>query len=385
MSDKSYERRMPNIPSLAAPTYLGLIDDVVRRYPWLDTASNLPLDAILLQYLLFGGTLIINDGYLAANEECQIALAEPNSLLNFLGTRGVLSIASTREPVSTSIIARARGGVVGHQQLVARTNWPEIAARIDRLNRETSPTQSRITWPRRDLTANFALMTKRLLDSQLPADILTSSDKAFLELFLRKLEDRPEAPRTQWEGLAVAGVDAPDKRAQLMQLANQIYHLNFAAALGCEAQIHISAATWADARTMSLLGRDVSSVEATMLDGPVFCCDLSAAASLARRLLDDPSFLATRAGFLNDWQNPDARATYGDLLSQLGGDGDDIVAPPALLAFDDPDHSPRFVAWRSSDTPTRASDDPTGIMRIFLSAQAACIASANPTPFAVQY
>lgn len=369
--------------SLAAPTYLGLIDDVVGRHPWPGTGPTLPLDAILLQYLLFGGTLIINDGYLAANDACQQALSQPDSLLNLLGARGILRIASTRMPASASIVARAEGGVAGHRQLIARADWPEIAIRIDRLGQEFSPTDIGIPWPRRDLSRNFAAMTERLLDSQLTEEVLTANEKAFVAHFLTRLAARPEAPRTQWEELVVAVAGSPEFHAGLLQLANQIYHLNFAAALGCEIKKSISVASWADGRTMPLLGRRNTSVERIELDAPKLRCDVLAAGALARRLLEDRDFLNLRAAFLDNWQNSDTRTAYADLLSNFHGDGDDLIAPPSSLAFDDPERAPRFVIWRISGSPVGKKCCPSGIMRIFMSERTACIASADPSPFLV--
>lgn len=367
--------------SLAAPTYLGLIDDAVGRYPWPGTGPSLPLDDVLFQYLLFGATLIVNDGYVVANDECRAALSRPDSLFNLLAVRGILRIASTRTPPSASIIARAEAGVTGHRQLVSRADWPEIADRIDGLESLISPSGIAIPWPRRDLSRNFAAMTARLLDRKSAKDILTLEEKAFVERFLGRMASRPSAPRTQWEEMAVNEVGSAGAQAQLLQLANQIYHLNFAAGLGCEGRTSMSVASWVDERTTSLLGRADLGIEKAVLEAPVLRYDRSAASVVARRLLDDRKFLDLRDAFLDNWQNSDARSAYAEFLSQAGDGGSDQVAPPSVLAFGDPEEVPRLIAWRTTYPAVETTTNPTGVMRIFLSAHAACLASTDPTPF----
>jgi hypothetical protein len=310
-------------------TYAGLLDDSVWRYPWTPPGGSENLDLVLARQFLFGGRLLINDGYLVAQPELFAALGDPVSLLVQLIAAGHAAVLSTRRPISSSILDRARSGVATHAALVEDPDWPDIATMLDQIDERYD---RHMQWPGRDLTPGFTRLARNWAARQLGA----LDD--FSEVVLNQLLTDQRAPRTQWETLAneelSAGRLSRLERAAAMQAANQIYHLNFTAALAADNDKPLIAYTFLNETLLKLIGCELSEMTISNHEVPKFTISPDDISTLVLKVLGDPALMILRARYMNGGPDEEAASAYGAALAGLSSPGDMQIEPPRFFDQD---------------------------------------------------
>lgn len=227
--------------------YLGTIDDVVLRHPWPDIAIGPDfLTDTIIDHVLFGAPLLINDGYLVNHPLARADLmAGERSLLLALVRKGFIKVLTRVDDLDA--LARmpgqmARQGIQTFGERIASDEWQRFELILRRLGDELRPLHNTLFWPPVDMGDGF----RRLLEN---ADYGIAS-KGFESLGLRtrhrtavrrllfnsaaRLAKDSAAARTKFEEMAVEEAKAlptGDDRefvSDMMGFANEVYHFNFA-------------------------------------------------------------------------------------------------------------------------------------------------------------
>lgn len=231
-------------------TYLGTFDDVVQRYPWAAPINEAYLRTMIVRHVLFGGRLLLNDGYLVMHPLLQRALVQgaKNPLLGLID-EGFLAVLSTKDDILTSISERADSGVQSFVELRKSSLWDDIAPTLDAVSHRLRDRKLFLPWPRKDMGYGFAAAMARARGpdgaARPLADIgLTQTPRRVAERVFFRFEEiaarNTEALRTKWENIAREEVgraimlNRRKAMRQLMGLANEAYHFNFASCLSAE-------------------------------------------------------------------------------------------------------------------------------------------------------
>lgn len=231
-------------------TYLGTFDDVVQRYPWAAPVNEAYLRIMIVRHVLFGGRLLLNDGYLVMHPLLQRALVQgaKNPLLGLID-EGFLAVLSSKDDIVSSIEARASSGVESFVKLRDSPVWAEMAPTLSAVSNRLRERKLFLSWPRKDMGSGFAAAMSRARGPDdaprpLPDIGLDRTPKGVAERVFGRFQETAarttEALRTRWENIAQEEVDRAfmlDKRKamrELMGLANEAYHFNFASCLSAE-------------------------------------------------------------------------------------------------------------------------------------------------------
>lgn len=355
--------------SLAIEDYAGILDDVVFRHPWDEPLSAAALDALLLERFLFAGPTIVNDGYLVSHPMLLAALRDESSLLNRLIATGFVRIAAARRSISASIAARAASGVATHGRLVADPGWPALAALLDRIARGAAAGGAIVPWPSRDLTPGFVRLVRHWASG--PAIESTSDERdrmgtrAVVTQFLDRMAHLAMAPRTQWEALVIAARDAgqlSDGAGQdLLGIANQIYHLNFAAALTLDAATPLTVTTWLDGSLVTLVSAGNATPAPVVRAPPRARFDVARAGEIVARFTADAALVGLRRDYLVAWRDAAIEARYFAALEAFGTAGAFSPRPPPFY-----DPAPARATLTRWIGPDEGADDGTGFVRLLV-------------------
>lgn len=266
----------------ASLTYLGTFDDVVVRYPWPVAVSQAYLKAMIVRHALFGGRLLLNDGYLVSHPLAQAALLErfENPLFGLID-EGFVAILSTEQDILGSIDKRAESGVASFVALKRRTDWPALAQTLGPLSERLRRSGGFVPWPRRDMGSGFAAAMARARgpDPSRPRSRkelgLARTPKPMLRRVFAKFDEEAsrstEALRTKWERIVLDEAERRvwgDKtaiRRELMGLANEAYHFNFGSCLSAEREEIVGVETRHSEAFDELL--DVPAIDYELLEG----------------------------------------------------------------------------------------------------------------------
>lgn len=309
--------------------YLGTLDDVIVRHRPVPWGSRAMVDAILAEQLLYGAPGILNDGYLVQHPVISAALLARDPVLVELLDRDFLTVASVIQPPSRSIELRAAGGVASHRALVDSPGWPMLARVIDDLPRPAQMLDTK--WPTRSLAQGFARLAGGLLSrlDGIAAPVAPDRLALFLQGWLAEIERHPFAARTRWEALLDDAGFTGAGRVALMDLADLIYHLNFAMLLAADRGTDAVLVTAHADLLGPLLGVAVETQIADLPDAG-FAAQPVLNLPAVRALLDDTGLGEARAAFRAD---PSAAtlAAYLDLL-RAHPDTAGAIVPPASVA-----------------------------------------------------
>src|SRR5437870_1453124 len=108
-------------------TYTGLLDDVMLRY---STAfSEDFFRKMIAKNVLFGGGILINDGYLVLHPTARRYLRTDRNILRVMLNQGfvrILTRAKDGESLAEMPIRMANQGIRSFQQLVASAEWKDF-------------------------------------------------------------------------------------------------------------------------------------------------------------------------------------------------------------------------------------------------------------------
>jgi hypothetical protein len=226
-------------------TYDGTMDDMVTSYPWpgipvSDTKRS--LDARLAYSVVAGTRLLLNDGCLVLNQGCFESLPYRNSPLWALINKHHVRVLSRSPARSLVEVVRdgARQGIRTYKERWDDPEWQRRALPILKAAEEDLGEKSAfVDWPRVNLGRSYHELIRRLM--RLSPQELWELDRVpavfmrVAERFDNEMSKEAGKPRTKWEEIvkeeAEAGNATKAEIDALMQLANEVYHHNFGAAL----------------------------------------------------------------------------------------------------------------------------------------------------------
>jgi hypothetical protein len=210
--------------------YLGLIDDVVIRYPWGPTINEECFDMILRRAALLERKLLLNDGYLLHHPWGLNALIDARTLLRRLMGEGLVVMLSRNAEIDT-MPEKAAETVDSYKAIVNGPDWTHIKEQLKRLRQ--SDGYQWVKWPSFDNRPGFTKLITSLHGTSpaklgIPARSQVSSlllDRA-IEQFARARELQPDTgARTVWEKV-VNDIQPRSARMELMHIGNEAYHYN---------------------------------------------------------------------------------------------------------------------------------------------------------------
>ncbi|QHJ12264.1 hypothetical protein FX988_02515 [Paraglaciecola mesophila] len=226
-----------------ALTYLGTLDDVVQRYPWNIEIGLQQFNQMLIRKALLGEKIIINDGYLLNHPFARQALLNPTSSpLKALIEANFVQVMSRSGSLLDVAEKMAAQGVESFQALQKSAEWPDLQRMLKQWEPGLQRIENFIPWPKKHISHGFDNMLGRSRHLQVEtlgmAAVSNDDFQRVFDLYTAKNKTDKEATRTRWEQacLSILG-DAPDAKAkinELMGLATEAYHYNFAVCLSSQ-------------------------------------------------------------------------------------------------------------------------------------------------------
>lgn len=229
--------------------YLGTIDDVVLRHPWQDIpiGENFLIETIV-DHVLFGMPLLINDGYLVNHPLARADLIKgKDSLILALVKKGFIKVLTRVDDLSKIAdmpIDMARD-IGSFDALVRSSDWATLRNRLSELADTLSPDRNVYGWPPVDMGDGYRILLENVLSGIATKGYETlgfrTSDQASVQRVLsdvvNELIANTAAARTKFEDRTVEMAKSMPNDAglqfvsDLMGLANEAYHFNFGIAL----------------------------------------------------------------------------------------------------------------------------------------------------------
>ena len=226
-----------------ALTYLGTLDDVVQRYPWNIEMGQQQFNQMLIRKALLGEKIIINDGYLLNHPFARHALLYPTSSpLKALVEANFVQIMSRSGSLLDVAQKMSAQGVESFQRLQKSAEWPALRTMLKQWEPGLQRIDNFIPWPKKHISHGFDNMlcrSRQLYVENLGMTAVTDDDfQRVFDLYTLKNKSDKEATRTRWEQacIKVLGDDsnAKEKINELMGLASEAYHYNFAVCLSAQ-------------------------------------------------------------------------------------------------------------------------------------------------------
>ena len=226
--------------------YLGLIDDVVHKYPWRFKVSKKRLLHSLATQVIDGRPILLNDGYLIHHPVAHEAMSDENHLLWVLLKDGFVKLfARGGENYSLAETPVKMAHIESFRKLLKSPIWPTLKRDLEKVEKTVRKTNSLVPWTKYDAGSGFLAQANRLkkrLDEGLTSpwslglgfQVSKTALEEFLKRFIGRMENDLSGPRDYWEHLAEEvsedrdyTVERPDKFVlALMRLANEMYHYN---------------------------------------------------------------------------------------------------------------------------------------------------------------
>lgn len=222
-------------------TYSGLLDDVVDRHRITPEVDGTFFNRSLIRNLFFSGPVFLNDGYLVNHPAALEQVLDEDSLLRSLIKNRFVELL-VRQPDAEAFARNpermAARGVISFRRLVDRRDWPDIRRKLERWADGYYSENRLVPWPNFQMHVGFRRLFHRIFDKDLDDLGLAHIPEFRMDEF-RALYEAHEsftfAPRTAVEesllALQAEGKLKPGDVADVMNIANQCYHYNFAMCL----------------------------------------------------------------------------------------------------------------------------------------------------------
>jgi hypothetical protein len=239
----------PSAQSLLRWTYAGALDDMVVWYPWPKIKVNRQSLNERLAYSVVAGTpFLLNDGYLVLNKACLQSLEDGNSPLRVLLNAGYVRVLSRTASPSFEELIRdgAKKKIPSYQSLLKdRRKLNAVIKTVKPIENSLQANKLFVNWPKQDLTPTYVALIRHLLGQAHLArgvpDVPVRVFEAVATKFLHEMSIEPNAPRSVWKRVAEAEARSDRQIRLLMQLANEVYHLNFGIGLSAAAPANMPA------------------------------------------------------------------------------------------------------------------------------------------------
>lgn len=221
----------------------GHIDDRVALYPWAGAGPDMSfLNEQLRLAVLYGDPVLVLDSHLLMSTGPLNALInEDASVLSELIAAGFVTVMSRNQGDIAGMPETFAPNVSTYATLVKSADWPRQREKLVALQRS-----DRFVWadfPKVNFSSGFVRLAETLTSLPAPqahiSTLPTDAFHGFLGAFHKRLDGRT-GPRTLWEEEALRF--SPAAARELMQLANEMYHVNFAACISgqYEKQVRVS-------------------------------------------------------------------------------------------------------------------------------------------------
>ncbi len=226
--------------------YLGTVDDKVLDYPWpnIEIGRNFLIDTIL-DHVLFGAPMLINDGYLINHPLARDDLLKgKNSLILSLIRQGfikVLTRVADLDKLHLMPLEMASQSNQTFEDRISRSDWERLQFTLQSLGESLSPHFNSYRWPPVDMGDGFRVLLENAIQGidekgfeslgmQTP-----HSEKvvSVINKIANRLAKDTTGARNLFEITAIEESKAlslgEDKKFvhEMMGLANEIYHFNF--------------------------------------------------------------------------------------------------------------------------------------------------------------
>ncbi|MCF2949293.1 hypothetical protein L0668_14335 [Paraglaciecola aquimarina] len=224
-------------------TYLGTVDDVVQRYPWEMDMGTQQFNQMLIRKALLGEKVIINDGYLLNHPVARQALLDPTSSpLKALIEADFVKIMSRSGSLLDLAEKMSAQGVESFRTLLHSSEWPTLRAMLKQWEPGLQKIENFLPWPTKHISHGFdnILCRSRGLSVESLSMCAANNDdfQRVFDLYTQLNKSDKEATRTRWEQACIKilghGVNGKDKIRELMGLACEAYHYNFAVCLSAQ-------------------------------------------------------------------------------------------------------------------------------------------------------
>ncbi len=234
---------------MALPTtFLGMFDDRVEAYPWATPIDAEYLKRVCVRHLFFGGHLAINDGYISRSRVLRSAIMarEDSNPFNAMLRTGIIRVVAPDRDFVSSVMRRIESGVDGFAALKKNdAEWRTLKLRLEVLSEAAEKNKSYIPWPKPHMGLGFLRMFRRCAYRPVGElglrHVPQPEFNRFCDRFIRLATANPDAIRTTYETTAKALVadsgyvtEPEAAMRELMGIANEAYHFNFAACLSAE-------------------------------------------------------------------------------------------------------------------------------------------------------
>lgn len=225
--------------------YLGTVDDVVLRFPWsnINIGKNFLIETIL-DHVIFGNPLLINDGYLINHPLARKDLLKgEKSLILHLVRRGFIKVL-TREssPVNIKTMPfNMAEEIESFEKAVSKKDWKNFQTSLGELGDSLRFNYNCFKWPPVDMGDGFRVILENVSNniSAKGYDTLGFNTKekdlviSTINQIGERLSSNTQGARNHFEQQCKLSAEHLPKRHRklfvndMMGLANEVYHYNF--------------------------------------------------------------------------------------------------------------------------------------------------------------
>jgi hypothetical protein len=222
-------------------TYSGLLDDVVQRYPLNEQVAENFFNKSILKNVFFSSNIILNDGYLANHPAARAGIMNENSILHKMLEKGFVNILARDKDnpnLTSHIYTMANSGNIEYQKTLNLNNWSEIERKLNDIAPYLIDKKYILPWPNKKMHLGFNRIIQNIFNkTHNDLGLFYSSDISLDKLNDLYMSYNPSSgnPRHCFEEAVKKITEHHDKKNlaqnELMNLANQAYHYNFAMCL----------------------------------------------------------------------------------------------------------------------------------------------------------
>lgn len=225
-------------------TYTGLLDDAFIRYAG-NYATEAFFNKMIAKSVFFGGYLYINDGYLINHPLARRYLQNDDSLLREMLYAGFVRILTRTQKVDDLVALPEIMGESDNRtfkEFLHSDEWPRFRPTWELLADYVYDTNQVERWPRYDMTQGFVKLLTPVWKSSVASlgfRSVTDGELTDLRSEFDKSSPTQGNARDKFEKAAAkkfgfslsqpqnASLESQHKMAEVMRVANEVYHNNF--------------------------------------------------------------------------------------------------------------------------------------------------------------
>lgn len=233
-------------------SYLGIFDDVVKRYPWGELKLNrVCIENQLIQSLIYGQSFVLNDGYLIANSDLYDSVLNlDTSLIGNLLNAGEMKIFSRGEPADILVgLLSQVNSLPTFSHVINSDRWCKIEPQLQVLQKNIAG--HTVLWPKdKNLGQAFDHALKKNFSEYGQSLLGKARRRESFEKIFRRYEEKAGnnfiTARWAWEescwehftgnginpnDLNIVHREGYDLVKEMMWLANDAYHTAYTCSL----------------------------------------------------------------------------------------------------------------------------------------------------------